>query len=68
MVGYDRHSETERVFVGNEELTTLNRRKIQSVPMGNLGGAAYMFVEIFGPFSKIKSSTAYMQRRLMAMK
>jgi hypothetical protein len=47
MIGYDRHSETERVFVGNEELTTLNWRKIQSVPIGNIGGAAYMFVENF---------------------
>jgi hypothetical protein len=37
MVGYDRHSETERVFVGNEELTTQSPRMIQSPPFGNSG-------------------------------
>jgi len=37
MVGYGRHSETERVLVNNEELTTLNWLKIQSGPLGNFG-------------------------------
>jgi len=30
MIGYGRHSETERVLVNNEELTTQNWLKIQS--------------------------------------
>ena len=38
MIGYGGHSETERVLVNNEELTTLNWLKIQSFPFGNLGG------------------------------
>ena len=32
LVGYDRHSTTERVFVTNDELATQRLRKIQSVP------------------------------------
>ena len=37
MIGYGGHSETERVLVNNEELTTLNWLEIQSGPLGNLG-------------------------------
>ena len=36
MVGYDRHSETERVLVNYEGLTILSLLKIQSGPLGNL--------------------------------
>ena len=36
MIGYDRHSETERVLVSYDKLTTLNWLKIQSGPLGNL--------------------------------
>ena len=32
MVGYDRHSETERVSVCDDGLATLNTLKIQSFP------------------------------------
>jgi hypothetical protein len=42
MIGYGRHSETERMLVDNEELITLNRLKIQSFPLGNLGGVVFM--------------------------
>ena len=42
MVGYDRHSETERVLVCNDRLATLNMLKIQSGPFGNIGGAAFI--------------------------
>ena len=42
MVGYDRHSETERVLVCNDRLATLSMLKIQSVPYGNIGGAVIM--------------------------
>jgi len=35
-VGYDRHSETERVLVNNEGLAILSLLKIQSGPLGNL--------------------------------
>ena len=38
MVGYDRHSETERVLVSYDELTILNLLKIQSVLIGNYKG------------------------------
>ena len=37
MIGYVRHSETERVWVSNDGLTSLNLLKIQSGPLGNLG-------------------------------
>jgi hypothetical protein len=47
MIGYGRHSETERVLVGNEELITLNWLKIQSFPLGNLGGVEFMHFKIF---------------------
>jgi hypothetical protein len=33
---YDRHSETERVLVNNDRLTTLNWLKIQSDLYGNI--------------------------------
>jgi hypothetical protein len=36
MVGYGEHSETERVSVNNEELTTLNWLKIQSSLYGDI--------------------------------
>ena len=42
MVGYERHSETERVLVDNEELITLNRLKIQSFHLGNPVGVEFM--------------------------
>jgi len=38
MIGYVRHSETERVWVNNDSLINLSLLKIQSVPLGNLGG------------------------------
>jgi hypothetical protein len=37
MIGYGRHSETERVLVLNDGLINLIRLKIQSFPLGNLG-------------------------------
>ena len=37
IVGYERHSETERVLVINEGLANLRWLKIQSAPLGNLG-------------------------------
>jgi DNA-directed RNA polymerase beta' subunit len=40
LADYDGHSETERVLVDNEGLAILSQLKIQSVPLGNLGGAA----------------------------
>jgi hypothetical protein len=36
MVGYGRHSETERVLVNDEGLALLSLLKIQSSPLGNL--------------------------------
>jgi hypothetical protein len=36
MIGYDRRSETERVWVNDEGLTILNLLKIQSAPFGNI--------------------------------
>jgi len=41
MVGYDRHSETERVLVNDEGLAIRSLLKIQSAPLGNPGDAAY---------------------------
>jgi hypothetical protein len=41
MIGYERHSETERVLVDNEELITQNRSKIQSFPLGDFGVQNY---------------------------
>lgn len=38
MIGYVRHSETERVWVNNDSLINLSLLKIQSVPLGNFGG------------------------------
>ena len=38
MIGYDRRSETERVWVNYEGLIIQNLLKIQSVPLGNLWG------------------------------
>ena len=37
MIGYDRHSETERVSVNNDGLINQSLLKIQSGPLGNLG-------------------------------
>jgi hypothetical protein len=37
MIGYERHSETERVLVNSEGLTIQSLLKIQSGPLGNLG-------------------------------
>ena len=36
MIGYERHSETERVLVHNDGLISQNELKIQSGPLGNL--------------------------------
>jgi len=36
MVGYDRHSETERVLMSNDGLANLSLFKIQSDPLGNI--------------------------------
>ena len=36
MIGYGRHSETERKSVDNDSLINLNLLKIQSGPLGNL--------------------------------
>ena len=38
MVGHDTLSETAEVLVGNEGLAILSLLKVQSVPLGNLGG------------------------------
>ena len=46
MIGYERHSETEPVLVDNEELITQNRLKIQSFPLGNLGGVEFAQLKI----------------------
>ena len=35
MIGYERLSTTERVWVGNDDLTNLSLPKIQSIPIGN---------------------------------
>ena len=43
MVGYDGHSETERVLVNNEGLAIWSLLKIQSGPLGNLGGDKHIF-------------------------
>tara|TARA_Y100001970_G_scaffold242339_1_gene306672 strand:+ start:464 stop:673 length:210 start_codon:yes stop_codon:yes gene_type:complete len=37
MVGYGRHSETERVLVSYERLAIWSLLKIQSDPLGNIG-------------------------------
>lgn len=66
MIGYGGHSETERVLVNNEELTTLNWLEIQSFPFGNIGDAAYMQSKKIK--YKITIMTAYMLRSLMEMK
>jgi len=60
MIGYGRHSETERVLVDNEELITLNRLKIQSFLLGNPEGVVCM------QHKKIKNKikmTAYMLQK-----
>ncbi len=36
MLGYERHSETERVSVYNDGVNNQNRLKIQSDPSGNI--------------------------------
>jgi hypothetical protein len=58
MVGYDGHSETERVLVNNEGLAIPSLLKIQSFPTGNFGGLHICCVKIK---IKIKTYTAYMQ-------
>jgi len=42
LVDHDTLSETERVLVNDEGLAIPSLLKIQSVPLGNLGGAACM--------------------------
>ena len=37
MIGYDRRSETERVWVNNDSLINLSLLKIQSAPIRNFG-------------------------------
>jgi len=46
MIGYGRHSETERVLVDNEELITQSRLKIQSFPLGKPWGCRIYTVNI----------------------
>ena len=41
MIGYDRRSETERVWVNDDSLISLNLLKIQSAPLGNLWDQAF---------------------------
>ena len=41
MIGYVRHSETERVWVSDDGLINLNLLKIQSAPLGNLWDQAF---------------------------
>lgn len=41
MIGYDRRSETERVWVNDDGLTILSLLKIQSAPLGNLWDQAF---------------------------
>ena len=41
MVGHDTLSETAEVLVGNEGLAILSLLKVQSVPLGDLGGCVY---------------------------
>lgn len=38
MLAYDRVSETERIWVDNECVNSMNRLKIQSIPLGKLNG------------------------------
>jgi hypothetical protein len=40
MIGYGRHSETERVLVNYEGLTIQSLLEIQSDPLGNLGDSS----------------------------
>ena len=47
MIGYGRHSETERVLVNNEGLIIPSLLKIQSVLLGNFEGL-FNFVSIYG--------------------
>lgn len=55
MVGYDRHSETERVFVNNEDLTSQSLYKIQSNPDSK--DQVNIFQKIKEMFSKIFDKT-----------
>ena len=41
MAEYGKHSETERVLVGNDKLATLNQLKIQSGSLGDLGDVPF---------------------------
>ena len=54
------------MLVNNEGLAIRSLLKIQSVPLGNLGGAAYIQKNLHD--SNMFVSFAYMQRRLMVMK
>jgi hypothetical protein len=68
MIGYGRHTETERVLVDNEELITLNRLKIQSFLLGNPeGGCIYVYDIIFN-IKFEKSLCIYAAKSLMEMK
>jgi len=42
LVDHDALSETAEVLVNNEGLAILSLLKVQSVPLGNLGGAAFI--------------------------
>jgi hypothetical protein len=46
LVDHDALSETAEVLVNNEGLAILSLLKVQSVPLGNLGGAAFMLLKI----------------------
>jgi hypothetical protein len=47
MIGYDRHSETERVLVNDEGLTIRSLLKIQSFPTGNFWGVTFITQKIY---------------------
>jgi hypothetical protein len=46
LVDHDALSETAEVLVNNEGLAILSLLKVQSVPLGNLGGAAFMLRKV----------------------
>jgi len=64
LVDHDTLSETAEVLVNNEGLAIPSLLKVQSVPLGNLGGAAFMLSKI--TLLDCDILTAQMQRRLMA--
>jgi len=45
MIGYDRHSETERVFLDDDGVINQSLGKIQSFPTGNFWGVTVFITE-----------------------